>query len=477
MGDEQEQPASAAPKSNFHCPLCKKTFAQESTRKRHYYYCRTRQSSATTSRKRSCVACVRAKARCTWPADTSLNACNRCSKRGENCEYDMTVVRRHEMPDQGDPSPATNSLGLDGGQDLDFPTTSTLTQEVDRVDKLQVSPLAALFDCTWDLGAVWINRDRSVGRSDDSSLSYGSTTMAVLGCPPFPLQVSGSSIFTPRVFTRPDHRALSTLAFRLLRSYPCMVMQKGSLPPFLSPRVYACAETGDGPPSHALVNCVSSVQAFKSRSKEADKSWIWGRIWFEQERIMAEYSKYDEWELLASLQALLVYCLLRLEDTPAGHEAFDVSLLGTINHISSALAVVVEEHCDWDLPEEPLAAWRYWIFSESRRRTALLFQILNMLVDISSTISYRSVMGLVLVPLPSPAQMWNTLELETWLACSRASYEARTLYGLSEVGTLTRINKNNCSSFQTSVAEWEAWRAEVGDIGTLVMIISGLFQW
>lgn len=85
---------------------------------------------------------------------------------------------------------------------------------------------------------------------------------------------------------------------------------------------------------------------FKSCT-EANKEIAWRLISLEQERILAEvisrlgtcetdsnmiqYSNFSRWDLLASLQALLIYCLLRLHDVPVGHDIFDVLLLTTVN--------------------------------------------------------------------------------------------------------------------------------------------------
>ncbi|RYP17231.1 hypothetical protein DL765_004616 [Monosporascus sp. GIB2] len=380
-----------------------------------------------------------------WPADPSLDACIRCNKRGARCEYD-TAVRWHGMPRQVN-SPSTSvAATLDGGQDLDIQgtnTTSILTQELTHTKNLQVStptqvsqeisiaaPLGPLLDGNWEA----------------------------------------------------DQREISSLGFEN--------MQKGILPPFISPRLYSLAETARGPSQQewasanrsvnkqALINSVGLVNMFKSRTK-ADKSLIWGRIWFELERISAAF---DRWELLAALQALLIYCLLRLQDTPVGHEIFDVSLLTTVNPannqklVSTALATAVALRCDYELPKDPKSAWREWVFSESRRRTVLIFQIINMLVDIPTTISYYSIWGLIFVPLPGPAPMWNALDLDGWTTGFKQWYEERTLYGLSEAGALMRLKKETDGVCQTGIAEWEDWAAEIGDIGTLVMIVAPLLS-
>lgn len=46
--------------------------------------------------------------------------------------------------------------------------------------------------------------------------------------------------------------------------------------------------------------------------------------------------EYDKWELLAAFQALLVYCLLRIQDVPADNDGFEPALLATVNVSSGA---------------------------------------------------------------------------------------------------------------------------------------------
>lgn len=96
-----------------------------------------------------------------------------------------------------------------------------------------------------------------------------------------------------------------------------------------------------------------------------------------------------------------------------------------------------------------------------------------MLVDISTTVSYYSLPGFILIPLPSITTLWNAEDVEGWKTVFRLCYEERTLYGLSEAGALTRLKKTD-AGIQFSIAEWEEWSAEVSDMGTLVMIVGAL---
>lgn len=41
--------------------------------------------------------------------------------------------------------------------------------------------------------------------------------------------------------------------------------------------------------------------------------------------------EFDKWELLAAFQALLVYCLLRIQEVPIDNGSFETALLTTVN--------------------------------------------------------------------------------------------------------------------------------------------------
>ena len=111
----------------------------------------------------------------------------------------------------------------------------------------------------------------------------------------------------------------------------------------------------------------------------------------------------------------------------------------------------------------------------------LVFRILNILVDVSAAVSYMyyaadwNIKGFALLPLPCSEKPWRTTSALEWVAEFMICYQKRTMYGLSETGALTEVSKSDVgTALRFSSAEWEDWVAEVGDIGTLIMIIGDL---
>ncbi|KAI1748923.1 hypothetical protein F4782DRAFT_337471 [Xylaria castorea] len=489
-------PTISEPCPKYCCSLCKKTFEQEASAKRHYYYCRSKPADTKESRKRSCAACVRAKARCIWPADDSMDACIRCNKRKVACEYDTAALRRKIRNEASRDTVSTSNsvIPIQEGPNADIQESSTALVSIrgssqneatlfdpDNENYLYLEEITELsflnnLDVTLEDPGVEPVPYQGISAMPPActSLANLSTTMPT---PPIPwtYQPSNTPLFTTRPFTRPDHMALVSLAMRVLRSYPSMMTTKGPLPPFINPSSYSWAQSGGDHKLHKyLVKCPSLIQTLKSGVKANKSSWAWGQIWHEQERILAQYQNFDRWELLDALQTLLIFCLLRIQDAPVGHAVFDISLLTTANLVSQALGLFVGQCFDFDISEDPAVAWRDWIFLESRRRTVLIFQVLGLLVDISAAVSYFSSNGFVLVPLPGSAAIWSTQDFEKWKPEYR-KWQQNVIYGLSETGDLARL-QSTCDGVSSTPAEWEGWTAEVGDPATLVMIIGELLK-
>jgi hypothetical protein len=62
---------------------------------------------------------------------------------------------------------------------------------------------------------------------------------------PWVYQPSNTSLFTTRAFVRPDHVSLVSLAMRILRSYPSMMLISGRLPPFINRPSCPWAQPGE----------------------------------------------------------------------------------------------------------------------------------------------------------------------------------------------------------------------------------------
>ncbi|KAK9343157.1 hypothetical protein V1522DRAFT_414159 [Lipomyces starkeyi] len=492
MHKEQERIPSSNHEASRHCPLCKKTFAQESSRKRHYYYCRSKLPDTNISRRRSCAACVRAKTRCIVPDDTSSEACVRCRERSVECEFAVAARRKgesrggdmgsapsaaHSMGKKSEPHGSTTSLTRARGSNR---STNLKTSAFPQTSPNSAASLGWSAEDIWDAGLRVLDMfgletplfsDQSIDSllypfsEEPSMIENGISTLT-------PWDLSGPSLFEHRTFPRPNHGPLVSLAMQILRSYPFMMLQKAALPPFISPLQSSWAETGVGPTQQSLLTCMGLVQLFKSRT-DSSRNLVWRLIKLEQEKIFSKHAEFDKWELLAAFQALLVYCLLRLQEGPVGNDGFEAALLTTVNLVFNALVLSTGGIRKLKLPDDPGVTWMDWIYNESRRRTVLIFQILNILIEMSTEASSYPTCGFVLIPLANNATLWNANDMEEWRTEFELCNKEQKLHGLSQTGVLTKLQLTDDCVVLSSV-KWEEWRAEVGEIGTLVMIVGAL---
>jgi hypothetical protein len=103
----------------------------------------------------------------------------------------------------------------------------------------------------------------------------------------------------------------------------------------------------------------------------------------------------------------------------------------------------------------------------------LIFQILNILIEMSTEVSSYPTCGFVLIPLAQSAALWNAGGIEEWQSEFEVCTRERTVHGLLRTGVLMKLLLTDDSVTLWSIG-WEDWRAEVGEIGTLVMIVGTL---
>jgi hypothetical protein len=96
-----------------------------------------------------------------------------------------------------------------------------------------------------------------------------------------------------------------------------------------------------------------------------------------------------------------------------------------------------------------------------------------MLVDISGALTCYPATGFGLIPLPSKTSLWSPRDVGKWRTAFEQCCKEGTLYGLSEDGALMRLQQIE-AGIQQTVSQWEEWTAEVGDIGTLAMVMGEL---
>ncbi|KAE8361121.1 hypothetical protein BDV27DRAFT_148096 [Aspergillus caelatus] len=161
-----------------------------------------------------------------------------------------------------------------------------------------------------------------------------------LSIPPGPTQFIRSLVQRPYMGAG-AHR-IAKLILHNLRSYPQMVLRHNTLPPFIHPSVVS-SDFGN-PDPESLTNCIALVHMIGS-GIQATRKLFWKNVRMECERLCEECQKLNKWELLAAMQALSIYIIIRLDEGETDYNNFDVLLLNTITTFTTRGSANWERWC------------------------------------------------------------------------------------------------------------------------------------
>lgn len=395
--------------------------------KRHGYYCRSRKG-LNTPKARSCISCVRSKARC----DNKHPSCARCIKKGIECSYPTKTGRgatsttsRDDSGSAGE-SETTSSVTSNSPEDASSDGGLSLESAVVTIEP----DFSVLEDIDWDkmnLDITSFSELPSKGQVsevfDPPASSLITRRKSATGWnfhvqhdfnflnPSIPQQLPSHTLRS--LFQRPRQdpstQRISKLILHTLKSYPQMVIRHGTLPPY----IHACTLSLDGENGRMepLNNCISLVRMLGSGARSSYKLF-WKNVRLECERWCSEVcsteekrgcwnaqaNKFfqspmlDKWQLLSALQALSIYILIRLDEGQTEFNNLDGLLLSTVvvciicsYSTSSRLTIKQILSKQFNLIDVTSkthlsifnsnlqGTWKDWIFEESRRRYAVHF--------------------------------------------------------------------------------------------------------
>jgi hypothetical protein len=264
--------------------------------------------------KRSCLSCVRAKARC----DFSAGKCARCKYKGLSCEWPQ---RKGYLPRTGtDPSnqPSSKSemasvplipsaLPATGQSEHPLENTSeSCFQRDSSNDFYQFANDSNFFGMPSPLGTVDSASDSFSGLSNEThpDLDSIASRLAIYGAPFSSFHLTNTSGISLPQRSRPISTANHLLAFqcrtysdlvqrnsaativRILSSYPTMMIRRETFPPFIHPQCIPDYEL-DQPLLHPLDKCMEIARAFKYRTPQ-NSEMVWRAIKLEYERLTKE---------------------------------------------------------------------------------------------------------------------------------------------------------------------------------------------
>ncbi|KAL2852262.1 hypothetical protein BJX68DRAFT_235154 [Aspergillus pseudodeflectus] len=465
------------------CELCNKPFDKQSTLKRHGYYCRSRRTGHA-NRNRSCIPCAKAKARC----DGRRPVCSRCAGRAADCCYpagtgvSASVTARSDRNQQAK-TPTSTDSGSSESQDATPDHLVVMDSEIEA-ETANLNSNANL-GLGFEIGGEYLPWDDiDIDFTDflnlpGHTMSLNSNGVMAAKDIQYPSPSSSSSIpvqISPETVQRPPEMQQTTPLPPAITSLPRLLVPRptpkrgaqrataliqhtlksylghlrhDTLPPFIHPlSVPADLNKSDSPNNRTspLTRCIDWIRKPSSKSTTG-QALFWGNVRGECEWLCAEYSKLDRSQLLSAMQAVAFYILLRIDEGETEYNNLDFLLLATVTVLAKqitwdsldSLHPQPQPYTESQSPAEVDTAWKEWVFEESRRRLAVIYRIINILVYFEPAARCDLPKDLVFAPLPAKKQLWEALDAAAWKREVDRDPKGQTAFGLVDSGELIKF--------------------------------------
>ncbi|KAF2025743.1 hypothetical protein EK21DRAFT_116527 [Setomelanomma holmii] len=294
--------------------------------------------------------------------------------------------------------------------------------------------------------------------------------------------------FTRRPGIKGGAQMTAALIVRIVTSYPGMMRDPASLPPFIH-QASLLEVPGCGMQSMESLNTCASLMQLLGSGTPGSRKLVWKNVRLECERFYTDWMILDEWELLSSMQALLIYILLRLQEGEHTFNNFDVLLLSAMWVIACALNLKIGNlECSSPTGLSYGTTYEEWVFEESRRRLAMTFRTIGMLVSTEPAGGCTLFDDFLLAPLPARKQLWEARSETQWMLEKHRNPSSDGVFGIKMDGTMVRLNgysksqsdheplamHSQASSDTANSVNWQEWCSGMDGLGSLVMLAASL---
>jgi hypothetical protein len=280
---------------------------------------------------------------------------------------------------------------------------------------------------------------------------------------------------------KPDE---STVQFygQILKTYPQMMLCRDHLPPIIHPWQLSATGTMPAP----LANCFSLVRMWEARSNGAEQL-VDETLGREMNRLFDEYRTYTELDLLATLQALLLYAIMSLFSSKHTSTGYPGSSTGPLPLITSSTITSIQQvayrlattgtalllPCETPISHpshsRSLPTWEDWITVSAKRRTVLALYCLDCVFNCTHNLPTFPCDELKFMPAPAGKVLWSAREREGWER-AYCAWMARWSDGPSGgfmMGELMRRKEKNSSAEE----RLQRWLSEVDEFGMMMMVV------
>jgi Fungal Zn(2)-Cys(6) binuclear cluster domain len=394
-------------------------------------------------RRRSCLACVKAKRRC----DVALPKCQRCTTKDFPCDY-AGVVGSSNSPMASTNRDAGNTASLESP----WPTSSNMELVEDAMAPIleQDQHFAQFSNIPWsttdsdtqhlDLPIDMISVDHitwPTNLRDAEVEEYSNATQ--LTSEPGTEYITTGAIYHERV----------RFASQQFQTYPEMFYKRGQAP-FIHRQMY------NQQTPQVIQDALSSCALYGGKNSE-NESLVFSTISSKARALVGvELVSMSTIDLLASTQALLLYQIIRLFDGDirqrADAEADETSLISWTEELLARTRQLIS----WDPTELSvdaltISSWNDWIFEESCRRIILTSYLLQGVYSFLK-FGYDTVSGKV-------ASLSFTAQQALWNGTSEFRWKE----------ALARKNKFQVTIYQWDTAMEGSTPNDIEELGIIVM--------
>ncbi|KAB5585032.1 hypothetical protein GE09DRAFT_1069144 [Coniochaeta sp. 2T2.1] len=364
------------------CPRCSKPFDKHATLRRHGYYCRSKQAKSS-SRPRACQSCAKRKSRC----DGNRPSCSRCLVNSLDCSYPGASATHDKGPEVTPPDEAhTSQCNWDTQLAASPPSAGhgRVWQRQYSVPKDIMStpapgpPTLEAAEFPWNTTdadfanylvpqVYQYNTSPSVDLVDQSGFLAGQPVQSLEGSTSFNLHMPPGMSQNMRSFVhRPRQKTegmgIANIILQTLKSYPVMLSLGGTLPPFIHSHVRSWDSNVAS--IEPLEDCIGMMQ-MANTNVSGGRKLFWKVVRMECERLCEEILGLNKRTLLAAMQALFIYIVVRVDEGPTEHNNIDQLLVKTVIVLSQQFNYGTDTGYD---DQNLDGKWNKWIFEESVRR-------------------------------------------------------------------------------------------------------------
>ena len=429
---------------------------------RHVSYCRRAQLRPKV-RRTSCRACKAAKVRCSFQ-----RGCTRCTSKGLDCIYERTSAVEHVATARDQVVSVESIMNPWSSHDQSF--SASVHPQVMGILDFNLTDVEVMQERT-SISAV-NNGGLAPGSRDILAVTHFDSvgTLPATWNLPFDFPMKNSVMpeghhddfgYLSRITPWKAYAQHSAdLIVEALYAIPDQMLRRETFPPFIHPHWSHSALP------EPLAVCMHLASTYSSRSSEL-RPFLWRTILTEQRRAIERIDTLSDREILAQVQAGIVYLTMRLVDQAMHDLEWTREMLTLQNDLCTRFLDNNESSFCNSEEAHPSLTWEDWIYAESRRRTSLIWFLITRTIVIMPKTECHTTISPETLPLPAPQMQWQAQTREAWLEELGTEDSVMTTFG-SLVNVKQHIHE------QESKQKLGLWNARMDRLGSLLNIAVAL---